>query len=242
MKTLISSRWIRVLAVPLSALLMGAGLLFSQVVSAQMTGSPHDFSAQAWAGGEICVVCHTPHNAYTETEANAAPGETGPLWNRTLTAVTNYATYASLARTGSDLEASTTSTIRTTASGVSKLCLSCHDGTIAIDSFGRNPDNSLRTGTTFVDDINANANIGEGVGVVGDLSNDHPVAFQFPTTDPEIADGSTGSVGGTLPLFGALNDQMECATCHDVHATGTFGKLLRVDNNGSGLCLTCHTK
>jgi len=247
MKTLISSRWNRILAVPLSVLLLGVGLLFSAAASAQSTtivGSPHDFSAIGWSGGEICVVCHTPHNAYTEAEANAGAGETGPLWNRTLTGVTSYALYTSLTRVGSDIDALGFGQ----PTGVSKLCLSCHDGTIAIDSFGRNPDNSLNTsGTVFVGALNANANIGEGSGTTGDLSNDHPVAFTFPTQvlDPEIAAFTPGVVNGTtdpLPLFGTGGDQMECATCHDVHATGTFGPLLRVDNDGSDLCLNCHLK
>jgi len=241
MKTLISRRWRRIVTVPLSVLLMGTGLLFSGAASAQMATTAHDFSAAGWnASGEICVVCHTPHNAYTEGEAGAGPGELGPLWNRALTQVTNFATYTSLSRVGSDIQATG---FQADLSGVSKLCLSCHDGTIAIDSFGRDASNNPITGTTFVGDINANANIGEGSGVNGDLSNDHPVAFTFPTTDTEIV-GITGNLvnGQTidLPLYGTA--QMECATCHDVHATGTFGKLLRVDNTGSGLCLNCHIK
>jgi len=189
MKQLISSRWGRVLAAVLSASLLGLGLLLSNVASAQsasIVGSPHDFSAEAWnAAGEICVVCHAPHNTYTETEAGAGAGELGPLWNRTLTAVSNYSLYTSLTRTGSFID----STGFGQPTGVSKLCLSCHDGTIAIDSYGRNADNSIDIGgTVFVNDINANANIGEGSGITGDLSNDHPVAFTFPTPaqDPEI--------------------------------------------------------
>ena len=242
MKTLISSRWHRIVTVPLSVLLMGTGLLFSGAASAQMLNSAHDFSANNWDGNsEICVVCHTPHNAYSETEAGAGPGQLGPLWNRTLTAVNNFATYTSLTRVGSDIQATG---FQADLSGVSKLCLSCHDGTIAIDSFGRDASNNPVTGTTFVGDINANANIGEGSGLTGDLSNDHPVAFTFPDgTDSEIVGITANVVNGQttpMPLFGTA--QMECATCHDVHATATFGKLLRVDNTGSGLCLNCHIK
>jgi predicted CXXCH cytochrome family protein len=39
-------------------------------------------------------------------------------------------------------------------------------------------------------------------------------------------------------------NQVQCASCHDVHnqesVPGTH--LLRVDQTGSGLCLTCHIK
>lgn len=237
-----SIRWSRVVSVSLPLIMTVAGLLFSGVASAQaiMTGTAHDFSDDGFTN-EICVVCHTPHNALSETEGGAGAGELGPLWNRTLTQVSDYTLYTEFTRVGSDINA----TGFGQPTGVSKLCLSCHDGTIAIDSFGRNADNSVNTGgTNFVDDINANANIGEGSGITGDLSNDHPVAFTFPTQvqDPEIHAFAGGLVNSTLPLFGPGQDQMECATCHDVHATGTFGPLLRVNNQNSDLCVTCHIK
>jgi len=241
MKTLISSRWHRIVTVPLSVLLMGAGLLFSGTASAQfdndtIVGSPHDFSSQGWAqntNSEICIVCHTPHNAISPAD--------GPLWNRNASTVATYTLYNDTPPPGSDLQG----TLFTNPSGVSKLCLSCHDGTIAVDSFGRNDDGTaFTTGTVYVDDLNENANIGDGVpaGTTGDLSNDHPVSFTFPANgaDIEIEPFALGLVNGVLPLFGA--DKMECATCHDVHATNTYDQLLRVDNGGSGLCLTCHIK
>jgi predicted CXXCH cytochrome family protein len=241
MKTLMSGHGNRLLAVTLSAVLMGVGLLFSATASAQadnteITGSPHDFSGQGWSqngNSEICIVCHTPHNTIS-------PGD-GPLWNRGLTTVTSYTLYSPNTVPGSDIQG----TGFGQPSGVSRLCLSCHDGTIAVDSFGRNTDGTpFTTGTVYVGAINANANIGDGTpgGTTGDLSNDHPVAFTFPTTDTEIVTPAGGQVAGVLPLFGTSNDQMECATCHDVHATGTFDELLRVDNAGSDLCLTCHIK
>lgn len=61
--------------------------------------------------GEICVFCHTPHNA------RPARG----LWNRDLPAVT-YKLYES-----STLEAKLNQ-----PTGASRLCLSCHDGTTAL--------------------------------------------------------------------------------------------------------------
>ena len=209
--------------------------------------SSYDYP-NAWnTTGEICVVCHTPHNAYEIGEGVAgASGTRGPLWNRTLSAVTNYAVYSGTNRVGSFLETSTTGSQTTDPSGVSKLCLSCHDGTIALDSFGRTAGGAFEPGTAgnTIQDLRPNANIGEGSGANGDLSDDHPVAFTFPTTDTEIVPFAGGFVTGQtapLPLFGGSLDQMECATCHDVHGTGN-ANLLRVDNTGSGLCLNCHTK
>jgi predicted CXXCH cytochrome family protein len=257
MKTLISSRWHRMVTVPLSVALMGAGLLFSGAAFAQTTtivGSAHDFSDDAAlidTGNEICVVCHAPHNTYNPTEGNVASvAELGPLWNRALTQVTSYSMYNATVRVGSDIDATDMGVSQ--PSGVSKLCLSCHDGTIAIDSYGRDTNGVPVTGANLVTAFNANANIGEGSGTTGVLENDHPVGFTFTSNldDTEIAGTAGGEVvglkGTNMPLFGTGNDQMECATCHDVHATGTFDKLLRVQNNNaadpSALCLNCHDK
>ena len=48
--------------------------------------------------------------------------------------------------------------------------------------------------------------------------------------------------GGTIEaemLFGGI---LECASCHDVHDNQSITYMLRVDNTGSNLCLTCHAK
>jgi predicted CXXCH cytochrome family protein len=69
---------------------------------------------------EICVFCHTPHGADTSA--------TVPLWNKKLPPGTGYQTYASLG--SSTLDAQTT----TNVGSVSLACLSCHDGTQAMDN------------------------------------------------------------------------------------------------------------
>jgi len=232
--------------------LLFSGAAFGQVATTTIVGSAHDFSddgAFFSTGNEICVVCHAPHNTYNPTEGNAAGvANLGPLWNRALTLVTAYSMYNDNVRVGSDIDAIDMGNVQ--PSGVSKLCLSCHDGTIAIDSYGRDTAGIPNVGGTFVQTMNANANIGEGSGATGNLENDHPVGFTYTgqVLDPELAPIGTGVVTGLkgidMPLFGA--DQLECATCHDVHATGTFDKLLRVWNadpsDPSALCLNCHAK
>jgi predicted CXXCH cytochrome family protein len=181
-----------------------------------IAGSVHDFSGDAWSGGEICIACHTPHNALTAPD--------GPLWNHELTAAT-FTTYSS-----STLDATIGQ-----PGGVSKLCLSCHDGTVAIDSFG---------GATGSIMITGNALLGTS------LSNDHPISITYDTAlanaDGELADPSTvtSGLGGTITADMLFSDQMECASCHDVHNTVTTGtpSLLRINNAGSALCLKCHLK
>ncbi len=68
---------------------------------------------------EVCVCCHTPHGANTTTPA-------APLWNRTMKSNT-YQTY--------DLLGTPSLTQPVTPPGINSLtCLSCHDGTTAVDS------------------------------------------------------------------------------------------------------------
>ena len=68
--------------------------------------------------GEVCVYCHTPHGANTTISA--------PLWNRTKPQST-YKTY-------NQLGTSTITQPFDQPGRNSLTCLSCHDGTIAIDS------------------------------------------------------------------------------------------------------------
>jgi predicted CXXCH cytochrome family protein len=176
-------------------------------------GSAHDFVGAAWySGDEICAPCHIPHAAdVSVTDA--------PLWNHDVTSA-SFTDYDS-----STLDADLSGDI----SGKSKLCLSCHDGTVALDSFGGATGSSTISGSALIDD---------------DLSDDHPVSFVYDatlaTTDGDLVTPSSGSAVGSLPLF---DTKMECATCHDVHngVSGT-SSLLRLANTGSALCLNCHNK
>ncbi len=193
-------------------LAVGLALIWASNAVGGITGSAHDFSGKAWnSTGEMCVVCHTPHNADT-TVTDA------PLWNHGVT-TTNFTLYSS-------------STLNATVGqpgGVSKLCLSCHDGTVALENFGGNTN-----GTNFA----------QGGALVGtDLSDDHPISITYDaalaTADGELAD-PTGTAIDPLPLF---SNKLECATCHDVHnGAGGHPDLLRKANTDSALCLTCHLK
>lgn len=211
------------LLVILTALAFVVG--FSTASFAIITGSAHDFSAAGWnSTGEICVTCHTPHNADTTVASS-------PLWNHEVTTAT-FTLY-----TSGTLDA----TLGQPA-GVSKLCLSCHDGTVALENFG-----TTTTGTTMIGSVNAAADL------TTDISNDHPVSFTYDaalaTSDGEIYDptSQTSGLGGTIDadmLFGTTpgSKTLECASCHDPHNTPGIAKLLRKDNAGSTLCLTCHDK
>ncbi len=189
----------------------------------QITSTAHDFSSETWnSSGEICVVCHTPH--FADVSVSVAP-----LWNHDVTAAT-YTIYSS-----STLDA----TVGQPA-GISLLCLSCHDGTVALDSFG---------GATGTQQIAAGANVGGGTlgGTTADISDDHPISFTYSdglaSTDGGLHAPSTtnSGLGGTIQDDLLFADELECASCHDAH-DDTNGQFLRKSNAASALCLTCHDK
>ncbi len=195
--------------------LFGVGSL-GQIAWGDITGSAHDFSSQAWSGGQACIVCHAPHNSQ---------GTLVPLWNRATTSKT-FTLYSS-----PTLGAQTAQ-----PSGASKACLSCHDGTVALDSFGG------RTGTTFI----------QGAGRLdSDLSNDHPVSILYDTAlavadgglkDPATTPSGLAGANATIRSSMLFNDRLECASCHDVHNTYNQDWMLIKSNAQSALCLTCHKK
>ncbi len=185
--------------------------MVAQIAKAGISGTAHDLSGRGWGTTQICVFCHTPHNAVTP--------QLIPLWNHASTTST-FTLYSSVSGT-------LNATLAQPA-GVSKACLSCHDGTVAIDSYGS------RTGST-------NMSGSEKLGT--DLSNDHPVSFTYDAA-LATADGglvtpaSALKVVDGIPLYTA---KVECASCHNVH-DNTNGNFLRNTNAGSALCLKCHTK
>jgi len=192
-------------------------VLFSSLSFGQIAGSAHDFTTKTWnASGEMCNVCHTPHNALAVTDA--------PLWDHTVTTAT-FTLYSS---------PSMDATVGQ-PTGSSKLCLSCHDGTVALDNYA-----GETSGTTFISGVR---NVGT------DFSNDHPISFTYDATlatdDGDLFDPAVklSSLGGTVDEDMLLAGQVQCSSCHDVHRGGSStGKLLVMSNAGSALCLTCHDK
>jgi predicted CXXCH cytochrome family protein len=181
------------------------------------SGTPHDFSDKSWSGNRVCLPCHTPHEAMPAAL---------PLWNHEVT-VTTYTLYSSPTGT---LDA----TVEQPA-GISKLCLSCHDGSVALDSF------SGMSGDTYIDPVYQ-------VGGSGSLAQEHPVSFTYDD-DLASADGelhtpsdTDSGLGSTIAVDMLFDDKFECASCHDVHDSAGVPKMLRLTADGSILCLTCHDK
>jgi hypothetical protein len=218
---------------------------------AGITLSPHDFTDDVVAGvatpgseigggwntaEEICRVCHAPHDHALASQYYLS----GLLWNHEVSAET-YTMYDSTWSSFIDGVQSAQ------PDGSAKLCLSCHDGSIALDTFDK-----YAGGTSNVSDYGSNFEVPGFVdGANQDLRGTHPISITYDNVaDPALKDPATTAMG----LSGVIDDvldfgKVQCSSCHDVHdqesVAGT--PLLRVANDSgtgtaSGLCLTCHVK
>ena len=172
-------------------------------------------TVKATSETQVCVFCHTPHGATS--------GIAAPLWNRVVSGQT-YTTY-----TSSSIEANAAE-LAAGPGGSSKLCLSCHDGTLAIDKVnvlnGATNVNIAMTSATPVKMPAASAATGFTRAIGTDLTNDHPISFTYNSTIAGY-DGELRSPDGTIvgnrvagaakPKMPLENNQMQCSTCHDPH-------------------------
>ncbi len=161
----------------------------------------------------VCIFCHTPHHASDVT----------PLWNREMSSAI-YNLYASTTLVSSPGQ----------PTGGSRLCLSCHDGTIAVGMlFGGSAPISMAGGVGALPV--GPSNLGT------DLGDDHPISFAYTTQlaseRGELADPAM------LPVEIRLEEgeMLQCSTCHNPHKD-PYGMFLVMDNTYSGLCVSCHQK
>jgi predicted CXXCH cytochrome family protein len=205
-----------------------------------------------------CIFCHAPHNTMRLSPANGGPGVGSgpqapdefdylPLWNHELTdnagAYTMYQNGPGAPTVGE--KASQAIQNQMSPGGSSLLCLSCHDGSVAVNSYGNasQPEESQSGGGATIFESYL-------IGKDNYLGNHHPIGFNYDdvqAVDTEIRSADSAQLGAAGyvrdHLLGAGNTQMECGTCHSVHNTGNTGEMLlwRSDEN-SRLCLTCHAK
>ncbi len=187
-----------------------------------IAGAPHDFSDNGYSKAEICIFCHTPHHARTyEIDIK--------LWSH----VTTTATY--------QLYGGGTTSSGTTVNQPgknSKVCLSCHDGTVAVDAMGSTV--GTPTGTERINEGQWAAKPNLLIGT--DLRDDHPVGVIL--TEGAKYKVPTGGSSGGMKLYptNATGNSVECSSCHGVHGQTTNGKYLKLTMAGSALCLNCHIK
>jgi predicted CXXCH cytochrome family protein len=219
---------------------------------AVVANTKHNFTtsgpgAQLTLGGvsvTMCGACHIPHGGIAGA---------GPLWARNNPVLSTYTVYGAA---GPGVQGHTvSSTLVNLPQTMSLACLSCHDGTIGINTTQKN-------GVTITYNVtitNANPYVasngllttavdgstGYAPNVTQDLRNDHPISLQYRGTAATFA-GLENAVnnyvnGTTFPLFaisGGVGDQMECGSCHNPH-DNTNPPLLRAPK--ATICQGCHS-
>jgi predicted CXXCH cytochrome family protein len=201
----------------------------------------------------VCIYCHSPHHTITTAEAAAEDITYYPLWNHDISTVAVWTPYQNTDPNNPVIPDSVQHMLNAELgdpSSISKLCLSCHDASVAVSSYG-NFDNgassSKHTGSVA---ITATLNGRFGIGVLGNLQNHHPIGFNYDDValaDDEIKDPSSTLIGNN-PYGLTVEDllwgrSLECSSCHDVHNTKNTGqKFLWVEDTNSNLCFSCHRK
>ena len=194
-----------------------AGAAISQDTS-RIANTPHNLNTvDVWGvvvpQNRVCLPCHTSHGAKMDDD-----GKGLVLWNHEITDETFDMYTTSADHQGGQPE------------GTSKLCLSCHDGATAIDSFGGNSD--------FFNNVRIAPDRPSNLGT--DLRDDHPIGIQYPPPDlTGYNDKSTFSGVKVVTVNGI--DRVECTSCHDPH-DNSLGMFLRQTLDGSAICLECHDK
>jgi len=244
--------------------LLAFGMATKSWAMGGVEGSPHDFSLtnSAYYGSwnsrhGVCSPCHAAH----QTD----PAQQIPLWTHA-TSTATFTPYSAANSEGSKLQATVGN-----PSGISLACLSCHDGTVAINQM---------IGGTYTNGNAGSIYIAPSAQIGPDLHTTHPISFAYTpalaAADGQIENPMTYQIGspkteltdttapiptswpGTPPPAGATIDSwmlwqhnLECASCHDPHAlagsSATGGIMLRIsgtdsDGRGSTICRTCHIK
>jgi hypothetical protein len=235
-----------------AAALLALPVTTRAAINKGIEGSVHDLSTNsAWNTRKgVCSPCHSAHNT--------DPNQIAPLWNHATT-TGPFTPYDSPTFNAGPHQ----------PSGVSLACLSCHDGTVAI--------NQNISGT--ISGTNGPVFIDPDAIISADLHTTHPISFDYngglaaadgALEDPDAYHIGDPKAGLTLsvapvpatwsgtPLTGKTISQallfggkMQCGSCHDVHkqegSSPESGILVRISGNdstgrGSLLCRTCHIK
>ena len=233
------------------ALALTLPALSQAAVNVGIEGSPHDLSTNSvWNTRKgVCSPCHAAHNT--------DPAQIIPLWAHQTTSGP-FVMYSSPTMNAA---------MPSAPDGTSLACLSCHDGTVAINA----PIGGVGTNTPYY--IDASAQIGP------DLHTTHPISFIYDanlaTVDGALENPTTYKIGDPKTLLTVntppvpatwagtsltsksidqallTNHKMQCSSCHDAHkmvgSAPSSGIMVKISGNdatgrGSLICRTCHIK
>jgi predicted CXXCH cytochrome family protein len=203
----------------LAAVILAGGLAADTASAAGVADSVHNLSpsgpgmVKAAESAGVCEFCHTPHHA----------SPAAALWNRRSPGTT-YTPYTS----------STAVAVPGQPTGSSLLCLSCHDGTVALgDVLSRRRPIAMAGGSGIIPPGRARTGT--------DLRHHHPVSFVY--------DSHLAARRGELAMPSSLpreirldrSGRLQCTSCHDPH-DNSLGDFLVLPNSSSQLCVECHEK
>lgn len=247
--------------------LIVTGVLVSTLAMAasNVANTKHNFSISGTSSfheigfTQVCVFCHTPHNA----------GQTRLLWNK---AGGNPGTFFKMYTSSGSLTSFTKKSKLETDSP-SLFCLSCHDGKTAMNVLHNSGQGTAAPGYPagskyasgnadflapqampdgwggFLPSVDLGSTTGTQDRAGNDLTDDHPIGFSYDSVlTEEVANSlhtTNEAKNAGIRFFGATN-RVECSSCHDPHAdyvtTPELKPFLVKSNAGSALCLACHNK
>jgi hypothetical protein len=214
-----------------------------------LVGSKHDMNTLVTKYGitkdsqdRVCAFCHTPHHKVDSTSLLTY----NPLWSHTI----NNKTYTAYVSPTFNTENS----IADPLIGPSRLCMSCHDGVIAVDQhYGSNTPNTSGTDARTSDLFDGIA-VGKASVTTPTVGNTHPIGFdlgditqaKYPFIRQDLNTNNGALAGKKLADLGYKENgknYMTCASCHDVHNRENTGTYFLYDvQAGSAICLMCHDK
>jgi predicted CXXCH cytochrome family protein len=207
-------------------------VLLVLTASAGVRETKHNFSSQTyspnaffWGTNQVCVFCHTVHNA-SQTY--------GQLWNHETNDAQAYIMYDSPTM---DMD------MAVSPHNGSLICLSCHDGTIAVNSLGNlpGPESTGNYGTpggAALDGLGRLTSVSDSY-VGTDLSDDHPVGLTYDSNQDSDFEPKTGNDQLYPDKLLYLGTYVECTSCHNPH-DNTYSNFLIESNANSNLCTRCH--
>ncbi len=230
--------------------------IFSLPLNAAVANTKHNLSItstgtiKATAETEECVFCHIPH-------VTRPAGS--PLWNRSMP-VTDYIMYNSDYLKRMAYPTPTALGTQNDQPGtISRQCLSCHDGTIAVGAVYKLRQTYLNGSAISMSGVDIDGTLPLGTTLIGtDLTNHHPVGIEY---DPNITlNFGSGIRTMELVAISAIDpaskiklhtysdgkSYVECTSCHNPHTENA--KFLHVGTEASlganivKTCTTCHDK